>query len=164
VLLPARATLVAAMNPCPCGAAEAGGCSCPPSRVEAYRRKVSGPVLDRLDLGLRIGRPSAAELRGSAPEGTEAVRARVQAARARQRLRGEGPNGRLGPGALRRVAVLDVPSESLLARAADRLRLSPRAVDRAIRVARTAADLDGVERLTTAHLGEALSLRLGGLT
>jgi magnesium chelatase family protein len=61
------------------------------------------------------------------------------------------------------VAGLDAPSETLLARAADRLRLSPRAVDRAIRVARTAADIEGVERLTTAHLGEALALRLGGL-
>ena len=164
VLLPARTTLVAAMNPCPCGAADATGCACSPTRVEAYRRKVSGPVLDRLDLGVRIGRPGAAELRGSAPEDTATVRARVVAARALQRVRGAGPNGRLGPAALRGVAPLDARSETLLLRAADRLRLSPRAVDRAVRVARTIADLERADAVSSTHLAEALSLRLGTIT
>jgi magnesium chelatase family protein len=162
-VLPAAATLVAAMNPCPCGAADPGACSCPPSRVEAYRRKVSGPILDRLDLGVRVGRPSASELRGVPAEGSGSVRARVGEAHARQATRGLGPNGRLGSRALREVAALDDASDALLRRAADRLALSPRAVHRAVRVARTIADLAGRDAVESADVAEALSLRLGAV-
>ena len=162
VRLPAAAALVAAMNPCPCGAPDAGACSCPPGRIDAYRRKVSGPLLDRIDLGLRLARPSAAELRDGPGEPSAAVRVRVAAARARQLDRGLGPNARLAPGVLDRAAPLDARGESLLRRAVDRLRLSPRAVARAVRVARTIADLEGADAVAADHVAAARAFRLGG--
>ncbi len=163
VTFPTRTMLVAAMNPCPCGAPAATGCICPPARVEAYRRRVSGPLLDRIDLGVRLERPAVQELRAERPEPSAAVRARVVEARLRQRARGGEANGRLAPAELQRVAPLDAGAEALLARAAERLRLSPRAIDRSLRVARTIADLDGREDVTAEHLGEALGLRLGAV-
>ncbi len=163
VTFPTRTMLVAAMNPCPCGAPATTGCTCPPARVEAYRRRVSGPLLDRIDLGVRLERPAVQELRSERPEPSAAVRERVERARTRQRTRGGESNGRLAPAELQRVAALDGGAEALLARAAERLRLSPRAVDRSLRVARTIADLEGCEDVTAEHLGEALGLRLGAV-
>jgi magnesium chelatase family protein len=163
VRFPTRAMLVAAMNPCPCGAPAVTGCTCAPARVEAYRRRVSGPLLDRIDLGVRLARPEVEALRADRPEPSAAVQARVAAARERQRVRGGDANARLAPAALHRAAALDGDAEELLTRAAERLRLSPRAIDRSLRVARTIADLAGTDRVRAEHLGEALSLRLGGV-
>jgi magnesium chelatase family protein len=161
VAYPCRAAVVAAMNPCPCGGA--AGCSCTPERRLAYRRRVSGPLLDRMDLGVRLQRPAAEVLRGDLPEGTVAVAGRVQAALQRQGARGGPPNGRLDPAGVRRHCALDDAGEEMLRRAIDKMGLSPRGVDRSLRVARTIADLAGADRIGHDHLAEALALRLGSI-
>jgi magnesium chelatase family protein len=161
VTLPARAMLVAAMNPCPCGAPAASGCTCTPARAEAYRRRISGPLLDRIDLGVRLARPPAEALRGDRPEPTAAVRGRVVEARERQAARGPRPNARLEDGELRTAAALAADADGLLVRAADRLALSPRAIVRCLRVARTVADLAGRDAIALDDVAEAIGLRLG---
>ncbi|MFL5768316.1 MAG: YifB family Mg chelatase-like AAA ATPase [Actinomycetota bacterium] len=163
---PARFTLVAAANPCPCGYAgdPRRHCSCPPHRVELYRHKLSGPLLDRIDLRLDVPRLSKGELLGeSRGESSPAVRERVQAARERQRARyaslGVSCNGQL-PGPLaRREARLTASAEGLLAKAVESLALTGRGFDRALKVARTIADLAGAEEAGADHVAEALSYR-----
>jgi magnesium chelatase family protein len=161
VAYPCRTAVIAAMNPCPCGGA--AGCTCTVERRHAYRRRVSGPLLDRMDIGVRLQRPSAEVLRGDRPEGTAAVAERVQGAIGRQAARGGPVNGRLGASEVRRDCRLDDGGETMLRRAIDRLSLSPRAVDRSLRVARTIADLAGAESIAGDHLAEALALRLGSI-
>ena len=163
IRFPCVTALVAAMNPCPCGAPDSTGCVCPPALAESYRRRVSGPILDRIDLGVRLVRPDIRTLRGDRPEGSTVVRARVVASRRRQAARG-GVNGRLEGRALEAATRLDPAGESLLASASERLRLSPRGVSRSLRVARTIADLAASEAISAAHLGEALALRVSAVT
>jgi magnesium chelatase family protein len=167
VEFPARFTLVAAANPCPCGfdGDPRRACRCPPNRIELYRSKLSGPLLDRIDLRLPVPRLTRSELLGeSTGEPSSAVRDRVEEARGRQRTRYRGTrvrcNGQLSGPAARRTARLDGDGEALLARAVDRLLLTGRGVDRALKVARTIADLEGSEMVTAGHLGEALSYRV----
>ncbi len=163
---PARFTLIAAGNPCPCGYAgdPRRHCHCPPNRVELYRQKLSGPLLDRIDLRLDVPRLSKGELLGESPgESSSAVRDRVQVARGRQRARyaslGVSCNGQL-PGPLaRRQARLSASAEALLAKAVDSLALTGRGFDRALKVARTIADLAGAEQTGADHVAEALSYR-----
>jgi magnesium chelatase family protein len=163
---PARFTLVAAANPCPCGYAgdPRRHCHCPPNRVELYRQKLSGPLLDRIDLRLDVPRLSKGELLGESPgESSSAVRDRVQVARERQRARyaslGVSCNGQL-PGPLaRRQARLSASAEALLAKAVESLALTGRGFDRALKVARTIADLAGAEQTGADHVAEALSYR-----
>ena len=168
VEFPARFTLVAAAKPCPCGfrGDERTMCRCADHRVQVYRQKLSGPLLDRIDLRLRIPRLTKRELLGSgAGEGSAAVRGRVAVARERQLRR----YGRMGvvcnahlPGPLaRRSAKLDTGAERLLERAVEGLGLSGRGFDRALKVARTVADLEGSELVGETHLSEALSYRDG---
>ena len=168
VEFPARFTLVAAANPCPCGydGDARRHCRCPDGRIAQYRQKLSGPLLDRIDLRLRVPRLTKQELLGS--EGGEAsaiVRDRVQAARERQRHRyaslGALSNAHLPGPAIRREARLDGAAEDLLARAVDTLALTGRGFDRALKVARTVADLDGSSDVSAEHLAEALSYRTG---
>jgi magnesium chelatase family protein len=167
VEFPARFTLVGAANPCPCGYAgdPRRHCRCLPNRVELYRGKLSGPLLDRIDLRLAVPRLAKAELLGqSGGESSEAVRARVEAARERQRARYRGTlircNAQL-PGPLaRREARLAPEAESLLARAVETLALTGRGFDRALKVARTVADLEGSDVVAGEHLAEAMSYRL----
>ncbi len=166
VEFPARFALVAASNPCPCGfeGDPRRMCRCLPNRVLAYRQRLSGPLLDRIDLHLGIPRLSRAELLGTEPgEPSTAVRSRVEEARARQRSNLSGTpwtcNAQM-PGALaRRHARLTEAAEAVLSLAVDSLVLSGRGFDRALKVARTIADLAGEERIQVEHMREALSYR-----
>jgi magnesium chelatase family protein len=163
--LPARFQLVAAMNPCPCGKAgqREMGCGCTPAAVERYRRRVSGPLMDRIDLQVEVGPVGYAELTGPPGESSASVRGRVLVARARQSARqsatGARVNAELEPAALRLAAQPDTAGETLLARAMEQRSLSGRAHDRILRVARTLADLDGTEAVAARHIGEALHFR-----
>jgi magnesium chelatase family protein len=163
---PARFTLVAAANPCPCGfdGDTRRRCRCLPHRVEAYRQRLSGPLLDRIDIRLRVPRLSRSELLGSDPaEPSARIRARVEEARERQRRRfGPRPvrcNAEMSGAAARRAALLTPGAEAVLARAVERYALSGRGFDRALKVARTIADLDGSDGVDDRHLLEALRFR-----
>ncbi len=166
---PARLLLVGAMNPCPCGwlGDGSGRCACAPERIRAYRAKVSGPLLDRIDVHVVLPPVEVAALQGPARgEGSEAVRARVERAAAIQRerhARGEvnaATNAALGPRDLDRVAPLCADGARMLAAAVDRLGLSARAYGKVLRVARTLADLEGAAAVGPAHVAEAIGLRV----
>jgi len=166
VTFPARFTLVAAANPCPCGFAgdPRTVCRCRPDQHDRYRNKLSGPLIDRIDLRLTIPRLTKDELLGaSAGEHSSVVRERVVAARERQRARyadlGITCNAHL-PGPLaRREARLSSGAEELLARAVEHMALTGRGFDRVIKVARTVADLHAADRVSRGHVAEALSYR-----
>lgn len=164
---PCRFMLVAAMNPCKCGylGHPTRECTCTPSAVDAYRRRISGPLLDRIDLhveALPVEYDDLASEQGG--ESSADVRARVMAARTLQRERykalpGVRCNAQLPSGALRRYCRMTPAAEKILRSAFERLGYSARAYDRILRVARTVADLDGSEVLDTAHLSETLQYR-----
>jgi magnesium chelatase family protein len=160
---PAGFQLVAAMNPCPCGFAGDPGrdCRCTPDQVRRYQLRVSGPLLDRVDLIVPVNRtgldPGGG--RGHPAESSAVVQRRVGAAVARQRRRSPLLNARLDAASLRAHCHLDPLTQSLLEAAGQRFSLSARALDSARRVARTIADLAASERIAEAHLCEALSLR-----
>lgn len=164
---PARFTLIAAMNPCPCGhdGDPNRECRCDPGLVERYLSRVSGPLLDRIDIQLRVPAVSAADLSGEAIEEPSArIRGRVEAARGRQQhrfaaLTGLHANGHMGPRELRRFCRLDTSAEALLRAALTRLGLSVRAYHRVLKVARTIADLAGAEDVEVVHLSEAIQYR-----
>jgi magnesium chelatase family protein len=159
--LPCRFTLIAAANPCPCGRGEADPeCSCPPLDVRRYQGKLSGALADRLDLLVAIRQPSAAEIGGPPGEPSAAVRERVVAARERQEARlGAGRcNAETTPGEVRECA-LDADAASLLAESYSRRRLSGRAHDRVLRLARTIADLAGADSIGRDQIAQALQLR-----
>ncbi len=158
---PARFQLVAAMNPCPCGHAgdPSGRCRCTPDQVARYRSRISGPLLDRIDLVLEVPRLDPAELRQSGGECSAAVRERVAAARTRQLMRAGKPNAWLGNRETERDGALGEREQQLLERAVERLGLSARAWHRCVRLARTIADLDGADRIAAAHLSEAIQYR-----
>ena len=160
---PACFQLVAAMNPCPCGylGDPRGACHCTPEQVERYRGRVSGPLLDRIDLQLFVPRPQRAQLRSDAPPGesSEAVRARTQRARERQWDRQQCANAALGQSGIQAHCRPDANGEALLEQAGERLGLSARGFHRILRLARTLADLDGCERIGAEHIGEAVGYR-----
>ena len=166
VTFPARIMLVAAMNPCPCGYLGDRGqeCSCPAHRVRQYSSRLSGPLLDRIDLRLEVPRVPPRDRRdGARGEASAVVRARVELARERQlkRLAGTGAyaNAHMNARHLRRLCALDADATALLDRAYERLRLSARACDRVIRVAQTIADLEASPTIRSAHIAESLSYR-----
>jgi magnesium chelatase family protein len=161
--LPARFLLVAAMNPCACGASGAPGtCECPEQVRARYLRRLSGPLLDRFDLRVRVEKPDAHDLvHGDAGETTAVVAARVELARERARARAEVPNARLGSAALARHAPLADAAADLLEDALREGRLSARGLARVRAVARTIADLgDGRVHLTVADVRLAMHLRV----
>lgn len=168
VAFPARFTLVAAANPCPCGFEGdlRRHCRCRSDRVDQYRQKLSGPLLDRIDLRLRVPRLTKQELMGSSNgEPSIVIRDRVQRARDRQRARwgelGVACNAHLPGPIARRLVRLTHSAEGLLGGAVDQLGLTGRGFDRAIKVARTVADLDGADVVDDVHVSEALSYRDG---
>ena len=159
--LPCRFMLVAASNPCPCGRGEADPeCSCAPLDVRRYQSRLSGALADRLDILVAIRQPSAAEIGGAPGETSAAVRDRVAAARERQERRlGAGRcNAEMTPGEAR-DCVLGDAAAALLAESYSRRRLSGRAHDRVLRLARTIADLAGAEAIERDQIAQALQLR-----
>jgi len=161
---PARFQLVAAMNPCPCGwlGHPAGKCRCTPDQVARYRGKLSGPLLDRIDLMLDVPAVAEADLaaRGDG-ESSATVRDRVTAARAVQIERQGKPNARLSPDEVDRHARPDEAGAQLLKQAMTRLSLTARAYHRILKVARSVADLAGSEQISSAHVAEAIHYRRG---
>lgn len=164
VTYPANFLLVASLNPCPCGYSgdRMRGCSCSPHAVRKYLSKLSGPLLDRIDIHVEVPRVPYDDLtRPSVGEPSWVIRARAESARAlqRERLQGEGCNAAMPAKRLREFCDLDDQGRALLAVAAGRLHLSARAHDRILRVARTIADLAGASAITSAHLAEAIGYR-----
>lgn len=162
VQFPARVQLVAAMNPCRCGhlGDPALACSRAPRCAADYQSKVSGPMLDRIDLHVEVDPVSAADLTLPPPaEGSAEVAARVAAARARQTARGVRSNAELDGEVLERHATPDEAGRALLMQAAEAMRLSARGYVRMLRVARTIADMAGSDQIGRIHVAEALSYR-----
>jgi magnesium chelatase family protein len=162
-VFPARFTLVAAMNPCPCGmdGAVDRSCTCPPGLPQRYRRRISGPLRDRIDLWVHVDRvPPALLVDGPVPEGTAAVARRIAAARDLQRARsGDLPNGRIRGRELRAACGLRPAAAARAIVLAEREGLSGRGTERLLRVARTIADLEGADAVAEGHLDEAARFR-----
>ncbi|MBI4366484.1 MAG: ATP-binding protein, partial [Deltaproteobacteria bacterium] len=163
---PARFALVAASNPCRCGnfGHPMAACRCSLQHIQQYRQKLSGPLMDRMDLHVELGWMSPETTMETAPgESSAAVRARVLAARARQvqRARGRGPlvNAALGPRLLKEWCAPTAEARQLLTSAITRHGFSARAHDRILRVARTIADLAGEDRIAAPQMAEAIQFR-----
>ena len=159
IRLPSRFMLVCAMNPCPCGwhGHPSGRCRCSAHQVAGYARRISGPMLDRMDIHVEV--PAVefdAMRRRTTPESSAVVRERVNAARGRQLARFQGTpvtcNAHMTPEMVGRFCTLDDTSEDLLRKAFDNLGLTARSHDRILRVARTIADLDGAEQISPVHI------------
>jgi magnesium chelatase family protein len=164
---PASFMLIAAMNPCPCGfyGDPKRECRCSPNMILKYRNRISGPLLDRIDIHLEVPAVKYQDMAGDATgEPSGAVRTRVIEARNLQRQRFAGRNGlasnaRMGPKDLKAHCRLDEESQELLKLAMTELNFSARAYDRILKVARTIADLDHAERIAPPHIQEAIQYR-----
>ncbi|MBQ7786322.1 MAG: YifB family Mg chelatase-like AAA ATPase [Clostridia bacterium] len=163
---PARAMMIAAMNPCPCGnyGSKTQPCRCKPSEISRYLSRISGPLLDRIDMQLEVSAVPVKEIANSQPEESSgAIRERVQAARARQQQRyaqlGVACNAELTARQVADYCGIDSAGQALIERACEKYNLSMRAVSRTQKVARTIADLAGEENVSKAHVLEALAYR-----
>ncbi len=163
---PANFMLVAAMNPCPCGYLGGARCRCTPDKVNRYRDKISGPLLDRIDLQVTVPQVPREQLTGAeqtntpAPESSATVALRVASARATQLQRQGCANARLNTTQVKQACKLGEDQIKLMNTAVERLELSARAYHRVLKVARTIADLDQTKTLEERHLTEALGYRL----
>ncbi|MEW5957890.1 MAG: YifB family Mg chelatase-like AAA ATPase [Chloroflexota bacterium] len=163
---PANFTLIASMNPCPCGhyGDPVKECTCSMSMVKSYQKKISGPLLDRIDIHVEVPRVPFDKLSSQRTgEPSAVVRARVEAARARQRERFKGTtlqtNSDMGPAEIRRFCLLDAAGTNLVKAAMQQMQLSARAYHRILKLARTIADLAGVEQIQTPYVAEAIQYR-----
>lgn len=163
---PARFILVASQNPCPCGYATDAEkpCVCSPIQISKYQKKISGPLLDRIDLHVEVPRLKFQKLAGDEPaEPSEKIRARVELAREKQRERfkeiGLQTNGEMGPKEIKDFCPVDEPTLDLLRTAVTQMHLSARSYHRLLKVSRTIADLAGVADIRTEHVAEALQYR-----
>lgn len=158
----AQFQLVAAMNPCPCGylGHYNGRCRCTPDQIARYRSKISGPLLDRIDIQIEVpALPQEDLLQQAAGETSASIRARTEAARQRQLARQGKPNAHLSVSEIETWCIPDAPGEALLRQAIARLGLSARAYHRVLKVARTIADLAGSTNIQTAHIATAVQYR-----
>ncbi len=163
---PCSVMLVCAMNPCPCGfyGHPTRKCTCPSGAPARYLSKVSGPLLDRLDIHIEVPQVNFRELSDTEQaESSEEIRKRVNAARSIQQKRFEGTgitcNAKMTPAMTRRYCPLSGEASAMLEKAFERLGLSARAYDKVLKVARTIADLDNSEGIQTRHLAEAIQYR-----
>lgn len=163
---PANFMLIAAMNPCPCGyyGDPERACTCPMGLIQRYRKRISGPLLDRIDLHIEVPRVPYEKLSRTTPgEASAVIRARVEAARERQRARLAGTgalcNADMGPAEVRRFCTLGREGQELMRAAMRQMQLSARGYHRVLKVARTIADLEGSADIRTPHLAEALQYR-----
>lgn len=163
---PSRMILVCAMNPCPCGWSgdKEKPCTCAPNEIKRYTRKISGPLLDRIDIHIRVPRVEYKELTASQPaESSAVIRQRVTAARRRQidRLHDFHAvcNAQMSHAVLKKTCSLTSEAQKLLEQAFNKMNMSARSYDRIIKVARTIADLDDQEKIAQAHVAEAIQLR-----
>jgi magnesium chelatase family protein len=159
---PAEFQLVGAMNPCPCGylGHYTNRCRCTPDGIARYRSRISGPLLDRIDIQLEVPAvPPEALTRGGVSESSAVIRSRVTVARNRQLARQDKTNARLAPREVDVHCTPDANGAALLAKAITRLGLSARGYHRILKVARTIADLEGVEHIAARHIAEAVQYR-----
>lgn len=164
---PASFMLIASMNPCPCGFYNhpEKSCNCPPGAVQKYLNRISGPLLDRIDLHVEVTPVGFNELSSSDPEESSvSIRNRVIEARAKQNYRfaeqiGIYANAQMDSGLLKKICVIGKAGSALLKSAMSKLNLSARAYDRILKVSRTIADLEGKEEIGTEHLAEAIQYR-----
>lgn len=166
ITLPSAFMLVAAMNPCPCGylGDSKHECRCTPTQIQRYRARISGPLLDRIDIHVDAPALSIGELRSEKPGETSAViRERIQTAREHQHRRFTGTkatsNARMSHAQIRKYCAIDTTLGDLLQQAMEQLSLSARAYDRILKVARTIADLAGADKIESPHLLEAIQYR-----
>ena len=166
VQYPANFMLIASMNPCPCGnyGSRTLECKCSPSQIDKYLKKLSGPLLDRIDLKIDVDRVDFYDLTSDTPEESSAeVKKRINKAREIQRQRFEGTathtNAKMTSLQIKKYCIVNDDANLILKCAFDRYKLSARAYTRILKVARTIADLDGDENITVKHISEAISYR-----